>query len=120
MKSLYKDIVVTIEDLSNNLLKDALFPYLSSLVHSIGQLAQSNSPYLQEGALRALTAVAATTGTEFQSYTDETMTFLEPLLMMDCGSETDNCSGALSCLGNIAVAIGKDQFQSCHYELGRQ
>jgi len=108
----------TIEDLSTNLRKDALVPFLSSLVHSIGQLAQSNSPYLQEGALRALTAVAATTGTEFQSYTDETMTFLEPLLMMDCGSEADNCSGALSCLGNIAVAIGKDQFQSCHYELG--
>lgn len=107
-----------LEHLSDGLKPNIIKPYLSSLFNCVGQLAQSNSPYVQDSALRALSSIATAAGTEFQSYTDETMTFLERFLTIDCRCEESDCSSALSCLGNIAVAIGKDQFKPCYYELG--
>lgn len=90
-------------------------PYLSALVQCVGPLAQSNSPYIQAGAFSALSSIVSAAGTEFQPYADEIMPFLEPLLAIECESV---CCEALVCLSRIALAVGKDQFKPCYYELG--
>lgn len=100
------------EQLKPNVVK----PYLPSLVDCVGRLASNNITMIQKSALSTLASIAIAAEKEFQSYTDNMMIFLEPLLSMY--QKPFVCSAALDCLGHIALAVGKDQFKPCYYELG--
>lgn len=100
------------EQLKPNVVK----PYLPSLVDCVGRLASNNITMIQKSALSTLASIAIAAEKEFQSYTDNMMIFLEPLLSLY--EKPFVCSAALDCLGHIALAIGKDQFKPCYYELG--
>lgn len=104
------------EHLCEQLKPNIIRPYLSSLVNCVGQLAQSNVPNVQEAALYAIASIAVAAGKEFQPYTDNMMTFLEPLLTMT--EKQSSSSVALDCLGHIALGLGKEQFKPVYYELG--
>ncbi len=104
-----------LEHLCEQLKPNTIKPYLSSLVNCVGQLAQSNVN-VQEAALFAIASIAVAAGKEFQPYTDNIMSFLEPLLTMT--EKQTSSSVALDCLGHIALGLGKEQFKPDYYELG--
>lgn len=91
-------------------------PYLTSLIHCLGQLAQGKIPLLKRVAIKALAATAIATGSEFRCFTDGVMVYLEPLLI-SCENDWVKAS-ALVCAGHIALAVGKESFKPSYHTAG--
>lgn len=91
--------------------KEALEPYLDSLLTNLLELLQSPKRYVQEQVLTTIATIADAAQSKFIKYYDSLMPLLLGVLTSDLGNESNLIKAkCIECSTLIAYAVGKEKF----------
>eukprot|EP01038_Epipyxis_sp_PR26KG_P004790 gene4790-6717_t len=99
-----------LEMFCENLRPETLRPYLTPLMTKLAVLLQSEQKSTKEMSLSAIAACALSAETDFLPFSEPICNMIGHLIFETEPSSFELRGRALECLGQIAVAIGKDHF----------
>jgi len=108
-----------LEMFCENLQPETLRPFLVPLMTKLATLIQSEERTTREMALTAMASTAVAAELEFLPFTPAICSIIQQMIFITDPKQFSLRGRALECLGHIALAIGKDNFQP-YFAMGMQ